>query len=61
MIGGLEGGLMKPDSVVRVLLVKADFDACRWFGRWFDRWFGRWFVRWFGRCFVRWFGRWFNR
>ena len=32
---------MEPDSAVRVLLVKAGFDACRWFGRWFGRWFER--------------------
>ncbi len=37
LVGGLVGGLMEPDPVVRVLLVKADFDACRWFGRWFER------------------------
>jgi len=35
--GGLIGGLMEPDSAVCVLLVKADFDACRWFDRWFER------------------------
>ncbi len=35
--GGLVGSLMKPDSAVCVLLVKAGFDACRWFGRWFGR------------------------
>ncbi len=42
LIGGLEGGfwgglivgLMKPDSAVCVLLVKAGFDACKWVCRW---------------------------
>jgi len=29
LVGGLIGGLMEPDSVVRVLLVKAGFNACR--------------------------------
>ncbi len=38
---------MEPDSAVCVLLVKAGFDACRWFGRWFGRWFERRFDRWF--------------
>jgi len=29
LVGVLWGGLMKPDSAVCVLLVKAGFDACR--------------------------------
>jgi len=37
LVGVLINGLMKPDSAVCVLLVKADFDACRWFKRWFER------------------------
>ncbi len=39
---------MKPDSAVCVLLVKAGFNACKWFKRWFSK------------CFVRWFNKWFN-
>ncbi len=34
MIGSLIGGLIEPDSAVRVLLVEAGFDACRWICRW---------------------------
>ena len=45
LIGDLKGGLwdglindlMKPDSVVRILLIKADFNAYKWFERWFKR------------------------
>ena len=32
---------MKPDSVVRVLLIKAGFNACKWFKRWFNKEFVR--------------------
>jgi len=35
--GDLIDSLMESDSAVCVLLVKAGFDACRWFGRWFER------------------------
>jgi len=28
LVGGLKGGLVEPDSAVRVLLVEAGFDAC---------------------------------
>ncbi len=37
LVNGLIGGLMKSDSAVCILLVKAGFDACRWFERWFKR------------------------
>ncbi len=37
LINDLINDLMKPDSAVCVLLVKAGFDACRWFERWFER------------------------
>ncbi len=35
--GDLIGNLMKPDSAVCVLLVKADFNACKWFKRWVEK------------------------
>ena len=37
LINDLINDLMKLDSAVCVLLVKADFDACKWFERWFKR------------------------
>ncbi len=29
--------LMKSDSAVCILLVKAGFNACKWFNKWFKR------------------------
>ncbi len=37
LVSVLINGLMKSDSAVCILLVKAGFDACRWFERWFKR------------------------
>ncbi len=32
---------MKPDFTVRMLLVKANFNACKWFKMWFKRQFNK--------------------
>ncbi len=32
---------MKPDFTICILLVKADFNACKWFNKWFKRCFVR--------------------